>query len=232
MKILVLGSQRFFDRVQCQTIGQNWELFRAKDSDETKDYVGTHSFQAAIVDLCARDAKLKKAAKVAKSALRIPVVIGLASRHFASNFSTHFVMGTDVVLTDCGEDRLLKLQCDSLLILANGISSKDLVIGDVTFHTSRDAFSVKGKDVHLPVKKHQLLELLFLNHGKIVTKEMIFNHLYGWDEPPGSKIVDVFICHIRKVLCDEGITKDFIQTVRGRGYTLRSYNCPDLLSAA
>ncbi len=57
--------------------------------------------------------------------------------------------------------------------------------------------------------------------GRCVTKEMILDHCYGGMDEPEQKIVDVFVCKLRKKLRDAGAPSDFIETVWGRGYLVR-----------
>jgi len=75
--------------------------------------------------------------------------------------------------------------------------------------------------VHLTVKEYQILELLSLRKGTTLTKEMFLNHLYGGMDEPEIKIIDVFICKLRKKLAGASNGKDYIETVWGRGYVLR-----------
>jgi two-component system, cell cycle response regulator CtrA len=75
--------------------------------------------------------------------------------------------------------------------------------------------------VHLTGKEYQMLELLSLRKGTTLTKEMFLNHLYGGMDEPELKIIDVFICKLRKKLAAAAMGKNFIETVWGRGYVLR-----------
>jgi two-component system cell cycle response regulator CtrA len=75
--------------------------------------------------------------------------------------------------------------------------------------------------VHLTGKEYQMLELLSLRKGTTLTKEMFLNNLYGGMDEPESKIIDVFICKLRKKLANASDGKDYIETVWGRGYVLR-----------
>ncbi|MEM7602860.1 MAG: response regulator transcription factor, partial [Verrucomicrobiota bacterium] len=75
-----------------------------------------------------------------------------------------------------------------------------------------------GTIVHLTGKEYQMLELLSLRKGTTLTKEMFLNHLYGGMDEPELKIIDVFICKLRRKLQDAG---QMIETVWGRGYVLR-----------
>jgi two-component system cell cycle response regulator CtrA len=74
--------------------------------------------------------------------------------------------------------------------------------------------------VHLTGKEYAILELLALRKGVVLTKEVFLNHLYGGIDEPEVKIIDVFICKLRKKLATAG-GADLIGTVWGRGYVLR-----------
>src|SRR6476620_9936243 len=80
---------------------------------------------------------------------------------------------------------------------------------------------VGGQRVHLTGKEYQMLELLSLRKGTTLTKEMFLNHLYGGMDEPELKIIDVFICKLRKKLANASEGRNFIETVWGRGYVLR-----------
>ena len=79
---------------------------------------------------------------------------------------------------------------------------------------------VNDKPVGLTGKEYQVLELLVLRKGIIQSKEAFLNHLYGGMDEPEAKIIDVFICKLRKKLAAAG-GKGLIGTVWGRGYLLR-----------
>src|SRR5262249_11931519 len=80
---------------------------------------------------------------------------------------------------------------------------------------------VNGARVHLTGKEYQMLELLSLRKGTTLTKEMFLNHLYGGMDEPELKIIDVFICKLRKKLANASNGKNYIETVWCRGYVLR-----------
>ena len=75
--------------------------------------------------------------------------------------------------------------------------------------------------MHLTSKEYQMLELLSLRKGTTLTKEMFLNHLYGGIDEPELKIIDVFICKLRKKLAAATPASHYIETVWGRGYVLR-----------
>jgi len=82
---------------------------------------------------------------------------------------------------------------------------------------------VAGTPVPLTTREFQLLELLALRQGSTITKEMILNRMYGGMDEPELKIIDVYICKLRKKLAAASGGKDYIETVWGRGYMLREH---------
>ncbi len=90
---------------------------------------------------------------------------------------------------------------------------------EFTFKPDAETVDVNGQRVRLTQKEYDLLELLWTHKGVTLSKQMILNHLYGGTYEPGQKVIDVFICRIRKKL--QAITGDDpIKTVWGRGYML------------
>ena len=81
--------------------------------------------------------------------------------------------------------------------------------------------SVDNRQVHLSGKEYSVLELLSRHKGTTVTKETFLDHLYGGRNEPEMKIIDVYICKLRKKLALASGGQHFIETVWGRGYVLR-----------
>jgi two-component system cell cycle response regulator CtrA len=92
--------------------------------------------------------------------------------------------------------------------------------GDILVNLDAKTVEVNGQRVHLTGKEYQMLELLSLRKGTTLTKEMFLNHLYGGMDEPELKIIDVFICKLRKKL-QVSAGAHHIETVWGRGYVLR-----------
>ncbi len=85
----------------------------------------------------------------------------------------------------------------------------------------RATVEINGSLLHLTGKEYQVLELLAIRKGSTLTKEMFLNHLYDGLDEPEAKIVDVFICKLRKKLANASGGKDYIETVWGRGFAMR-----------
>ena len=93
--------------------------------------------------------------------------------------------------------------------------------GKIEVNLDAKTVEVEGNTVHLTGKEYQMLELLSLRKGTTLTKEMFLNHLYGGMDEPELKIIDVFICKLRKKLDAATGGDNYIDTVWGRGYVLR-----------
>jgi two-component system, cell cycle response regulator CtrA len=96
-----------------------------------------------------------------------------------------------------------------------------VLCGDLTVRLGTKRAEIAGKPVKLTGKEYALLEMMAMRQGSTITKEMFLNGLYGGMDEPELKIIDVFICKLRKKLADASGGKNYIETVWGRGYALR-----------
>jgi two-component system, cell cycle response regulator CtrA len=103
---------------------------------------------------------------------------------------------------------------------AEGSPEWTIATGDLLVKLDTRFASVDGRPVHLTRKEYGILQLLCLRKGTIVTKQMFLAHLYSGMKEPDFKIIDVFVCRIRKKLIELTGGEDYIGTVRGRGYIL------------
>jgi len=93
--------------------------------------------------------------------------------------------------------------------------------GDLVVDLETRVVSADDQPVRLTGKEYCILELLSLRKGAIVTKRMLLDHLYGGIDEPELKIIDVFVCHLRKKLAQVTGGNHYIETVWGRGYRMR-----------
>jgi len=100
-------------------------------------------------------------------------------------------------------------------------SGSTIRTGKLTVNPDTRVVTVDGSPVHLTGKEYSILELLSLRKGTTLTKEMFLNHLYGGMDEPEVKIIDVFVCKLRRKLEQATGGSHYIETVWGRGYVLR-----------
>src|SRR6476646_2998131 len=130
--------------------------------------------------------------------------------------------GADDYLTKPFHKDELVARIQAIVRRSRGHAQSVINIGDLTLNLDQKTAEVTGARVHLTAKEYQILELLALRKGTTLTKDMFLNQLYGGMDEPEIKIVDVFICKLRRKLADASGGKDYIETVWGRGYVLRA----------
>ena len=142
-----------------------------------------------------------------------------------------FGMGADDYITKPFDQQELVARIQAIVRRAKGFSQPTLTVGPLTLNLGSREVLVEGRNVHLTGKEYAVLELLTLRKGVVLTKEAFLNHLYGGMDEPEVKIIDVFICKLRKKLAQAGAA-DLIGTVWGRGYVLRDPNSGGRISLA
>ena len=130
--------------------------------------------------------------------------------------------GADDYLTKPFDRRELIARIHAIVRRSKGHAQSVIQTGGLKVNLDTKTVDVNGQRVHLTGKEYQMLELLSLRKGTTLTKEMFLNHLYGGMDEPELKIIDVFICKLRKKLAAATGGKHYIETVWGRGYVLRN----------
>ena len=136
-----------------------------------------------------------------------------------------FGLGADDYLTKPFQGPELLARIHAIVRRSKGHSQSLIRTGKICVNLSTKEVTVDDQPVPLTGKEYQLFELLSLRKGRTLTKEVFMNHLYGGSDEPEMKIIDVFICKLRKKIAKMNNGETHIETVWGRGYTLRD---PDL----
>jgi two-component system cell cycle response regulator CtrA len=129
--------------------------------------------------------------------------------------------GADDYLTKPFDRRELIARIQAIVRRSKGHSESVIKTGRLAVNLDTRTVEIAGQPLHLTGKEYAILELLALRKGTTLTKEMFLNHLYGGMDEPELKIIDVFICKLRKKLAAATDGENYIETVWGRGYVLR-----------
>ena len=99
------------------------------------------------------------------------------------------------------------------------MKSPKLALGALTINTATRQVTCCGMPVHLTPGEYAILEYLVLNRGRVVSKEHILDAVHDSDSTPGSDVIEVMICTLRKKIAISG-GRSIIKTQRGYGYTI------------
>lgn len=132
--------------------------------------------------------------------------------------------GADDYLTKPFNKNELTARVQAIIRRSKGHAESIIRTGRMEVNLQARTVEIDGRPIRLTGKEYAILELLSLRKGSTLTKEMFLNHLYGGIDEPELKIIDVFICKLRKKLCDALEGENYIETVWGRGYVLRDSN--------
>ena len=149
-----------------------------------------------------------------------PILI-LSGSDDTENKIRGFGFGADDYLTKPFHREELVARIHAIIRRSKGHAQSVIQTGRISVNLDAKTVDAEGKPVHLTGKEYQMLELLSLRKGTTLTKEMFLNHLYGGMDEPELKIIDVFICKLRKKLSTATDGDNYIETVWGRGYVLR-----------
>ncbi len=156
--------------------------------------------------------------RVARIETPILILTGLTE---TENKVKGFGFGADDYITKPFNREELVARIHAIVRRSKGHSHSIIETGKIAVDLDAKTVAVGDNPVHLTGKEYQMLELLSLRKGTTLTKEMFLNHLYGGMDEPEVKIIDVFICKLRKKLSEATGGENYIETVWGRGYVLR-----------
>jgi two-component system cell cycle response regulator CtrA len=131
--------------------------------------------------------------------------------------------GADDYLTKPFNRGELIARIQAIVRRSKGHSESVVRFDKVAINLDTRIVEVDGTQVHLTNKEYAILELLAMRKGTVLTKDMFLNHLYSSMDEPEIKIIDVFVCKLRKKLAKASGGTNYIETVWGRGYMLKDY---------
>ncbi|MCE2716195.1 MAG: response regulator transcription factor CtrA [Pseudomonadota bacterium] len=154
------------------------------------------------------------------SQIKTPVLV-LSGLNDTEDKVKGFGFGADDYLTKPFSKNELLARIHAIVRRSRGHSDSIIRAGKLVVNLQNHTASVDKATINLTGKEYAILELLALRKGTTLTKEMFLNHLYGGMDEPELKIIDVFICKLRRKLAEALGHDNIIETVWGRGYVLR-----------
>ncbi|MDR2682069.1 MAG: response regulator transcription factor [Holosporaceae bacterium] len=158
--------------------------------------------------------------KLRASNVRTPVLV-LSGLSNCKDKVTCLNTGADDYVTKPFESRELVSRIQAIVRRSKGHAESVIKVGKMTVNLQSKRVDIEGKPLRLTGKEYSILELLCLRKGATLTKDMFLNHLYGGMDEPELKIIDVFVCKLRKKLMEALDGECYIETIWGRGYTIK-----------
>jgi len=213
--------------IEMMLVQANLNVYTTDLGEEGIDLAKLYDFDLILLDLGLPDMNGHEVLRQLRMARVATPIIILTGEDDTDNKLKGFGFGADDYLTKPFHRDELVARIHAIIRRSKGHAQSVIRTGKVHVNLDNKTVEVAGQAVHLTGKEYQMLELLSLRKGTTLTKEMFLNHLYGGMDEPELKIIDVFICKLRKKLAEATGGDSDIETVWGRGYVLRDPE-PDL----
>ena len=222
MRVLLVEDDPTTSRsIELMLTHANLNVYATDLGEEGIDLAKLYDYDLILLDLDLPDMDGHEVLRQLRMArVETPILILTGSDDTESKIKG-FGFGADDYLTKPFHREELVARIHAIIRRSKGHAQSVIRTGKVSVNLDAKTVDVEGSTVHLTGKEYQMLELLSLRKGTTLTKEMFLNHLYGGMDEPELKIIDVFICKLRKKLSVATGGDNYIETVWGRGYVLR-----------
>ena len=225
MRVLLIED----DKATAQSIelmlkSENFNFYGTGLGEEGIDLGKLYDYDIILLDLNLPDMsgyEVLRALRVSKVKTPILILSGLAA---IEDKVKGLGFGADDYLSKPFHRDELVARIHAIVRRSKGHAESLVTTGDLVVNLDRQMVEIQGRRINLSNKEYQMLELLALRKGTALTKEMFLNQLYGGMDEPEAKIIDVFICKLRKKLAAASGNHNYIETIWGRGYVLREPN--------
>ena len=222
MRVLLIEDDSAMARsIELMLRSEGFNVYTTDLGEEGIDLGKLYDYDIIVLDLQLPDMsgfEVLKSLRLAK--VQTPVLI-LSGNAIVEAKVKALGFGADDYMTKPFHKDELVARIQAVVRRSKGHSQSVITTGRLTVNLDAKTVEVDSSRVHLTGKEYQMLELLSLRKGTTLTKEMFLNHLYGGMDEPELKIIDVFICKLRKKLAVACNGEHYIETVWGRGYVLR-----------
>jgi two-component system cell cycle response regulator CtrA len=211
---------------------ESFNVYTTDLGEEGVDLGKLYDYDIILLDLNLPDMsgfEVLRSLRVSKVKTPILILSGLAGIEDKVN---GLGFGADDYMTKPFHKDELVARIHAIVRRSQGHAQSVIQIGDLVVNLDSKTVEVGGQHVNFTGKEYRMLELLSLRKGITITKEMFLNHLYGGMDEPEIKIIDVFICKLRKKLAGVSNGKDYIETIWGRGYVLREPSDHEVVTSA
>jgi two-component system, cell cycle response regulator CtrA len=219
--LLIEDDSSIAQSIELMLKSESFNVYTTDLGEEGVDLGRLYDYDIILLDLNLPDMsgfEVLRSLRVSKVKTPILILSGVASiEHKVKGLG----FGADDYMTKPFHKTELIARIHAIVRRSQGHAQSIVQTDDLVVNVDAKTVHIKQIRVHLTGKEYQMLELLSLRKGTTITKEMFLSQLYGGLDEPEIKIIDVFMCKIRKKLAVASGGKDYIETVWGRGYLLR-----------
>ena len=203
MRVLLVEDDPATSRsIELMLTHANLNVYCTDLGEDGIDLAKLYDYDLIILDLNLPDMSGHEVLRQLRMAkIETPILI-LSGSDDTDNKIRGFGLGADDYLTKPFNREELIARIHAIIRRSKGHAQSVLRTGRINVNLDAKSVDVDGQSVHLTGKEYQILELLSLRKGTTLTKEMFLNHLYGGMDEPELKIIDVFICKLRKKLAE------------------------------
>jgi two-component system, cell cycle response regulator CtrA len=224
--LLIEDDSTTAESIELMLKSEGFNVYTTDLGEEGVDLGKLYDYEIILLDLNLPDMsgfEVLRSLRVSKVKTPILILSGLTG---IEDKVKGLGFGADDYMTKPFHKSELVARIRAIVRRSQGHAQSVVQIGDLIVNLDAKTVEINQIRVYLTGKEYEILELLSLRKGTTLTKEMFLNHLYGGMDEPEIKIIDVFICKLRKKLADASNGKDYIETVWGRGYVLRESLLP------
>jgi two-component system cell cycle response regulator CtrA len=207
--------------IELKLVADGHNVFTTDMGEDAIELTGLYDYDLVLLDLDLSDMDgldVLRAVRLKK--IRTPVIILTATGDIETKVKA-LSAGADDFITKPFHKAELAARINAVVRRSRGHSESIIRTGNIALNIDTRTAEVCGQPVHLTPSEYKVLELLSLRKNSVLTKEMCLNHLYNGLKEPEVKIIDVFICKLRKKLAAAAQGDNQIETVWGGGYMLR-----------
>ena len=223
MRILFIDDDTVFANALSEMLEeQNIQVDQATCGKSGHELADIYDYEAILLDLGLPDMTGSDVLNELRKNGDETLVIVLSGQTEIETRLTCLNLGAVDYLTKPVHSKGLVARLEALVRRANGHCKNVLEFGELMLDLHARQACVHGRQLDLTNKEYQMLELLCLRSGRVVSKETFLDHLYGGIDEPEMKIIDVFICKLRKKISREIQDAALIETVWRRGYRVNA----------
>ncbi len=222
MRVLLIEDDRMMARSIEMMLNASGFIVEKTDAGEDGiDLSGVYDYDLILLDLSLPDMSgLDVLRTLRRGRNETPIMILSGTAQIDSKVKA-LSLGADDYMTKPFHKDELVARLRAVIRRSKGHAQSLITVGDMVIDLDAKVVHVNDQRIHLTGREYQTLELMALRKGKAITKDIFLSSLYGGMDEPGAKIVDVFICKLRKKLAPVTDGRHVIETVWGGGYVLR-----------